>query len=631
VQDFSNGGWIGPLGQRLGDFVFALISILTALPNALDAFEGTLRGIANSPSARSPFVTATLALVCAALLFVPGFIRRGVIRGAIPAVASGQPALAAVGKDVLDVLVTLALAGIINAVLFPGSGGLDQLAAALIWGTTRWRISMRGIDVLLRPKHPDLRLIRVTDPAARLTWLLAGLAFAIGLAFVSFVPVLLNHGLALPEARATALLLGTIDAGVAILACRSLGRGLGADRRLVYVGSLVLVASLWAVWIGSVVFLDFTFYDAYTTTLTYGWILVLIQGVGSLAASREDHTVSTPRRLVGSAFRRSIVVIAGVAGAAWILHDWVVDVFALVSPEQWPTLGWGLHLAIAVSLIGYVAFEALSTWSIIRFGAPRGSAVPGGEEDEHAGGSRLATTLPLLSRILLVLSIGMGVLLGLANIGINIGPLLAGAGIFGLAISFGSQALVRDIVSGFFFIVDDAFRVGEYIDTGRHKGSVERIALRSLRLRHQNGQVHTVPYGQIAAVTNFSRDWATVKFNLRLAPHTSIDLVRKTAKSIGQSLFNDPQWRQEFLVPLKLQGIADITDNAIVLRFKFTARPVRVTTVRREVIRRLYDALIANGVDFARTSVVVRSGDDVPLSGAGHAGAAIALNRDGPA
>ncbi|MFX7548878.1 mechanosensitive ion channel family protein, partial [Acinetobacter baumannii] len=83
---------------------------------------------------------------------------------------------------------------------------------------------------------------------------------------------------------------------------------------------------------------------------------------------------------------------------------------------------------------------------------------------------------------------------------------------------------------------DDAFRVGEYIDTGKLKGTVEGMSVRSLRLRHQNGQVHTVPFGQIQSVTNYSRDWTTVKFNLRLARDVDLELVRRTVKKIGQEM-----------------------------------------------------------------------------------------------
>jgi moderate conductance mechanosensitive channel len=98
-------------------------------------------------------------------------------------------------------------------------------------------------------------------------------------------------------------------------------------------------------------------------------------------------------------------------------------------------------------------------------------------------------------------------------------------------------------VSGFFFIVDDAFRLGEYIDTGRLRGTVERISLRSFRLRHQNGQVHTVPYGQLGAVTNFSRDWSTIKFNLRLTRNGDLESVRRITKRVGQEMLSDARNR----------------------------------------------------------------------------------------
>jgi small-conductance mechanosensitive channel len=608
MQDFAGGGWVASVGQRLGNLLGTLFEILVALPGVAAAFSGTLRALwTSSEPARSPLSTFALAVVCALVLFAPGILLRRFRPTFVSRGLLGWKRLGIILADIIDLVVTLFLASIAVVVLFHGGDGIDQLAAALVWGVTRWRICMRGVDILLRPRLPQIRIVPASDSAARSTTRFAGLAFALGLAFVSFVPVLLEHGLPLQEARAAAVVLGTLDCVLGLLAVRSLSGGLQTNRTLAYFGGLGLVLSLWALWIGSVATLDFTVYDAYTATLTYGWIVALIHGVGSVVVGGGHDAKTTSGLLIASAIRRAIVVVAVVAGVAWIVHDWLVDVFQIVSPEQWPAVGWALHLAVAVSLLGYVGFEILTTWSVIRFGVPRASLVPGSEDNEPLSGSRLATTLPILSRILLVLSIGMGLLLGLANLGVNIGPLLAGAGIFGLAISFGSQALVKDIVSGFFFIVDDAFRVGEYIDTGRHKGSVERIALRSLRLRHQNGQVHTVPYGQIGAVTNFSRDWATMKFNLRLAPDTDLELVRKTAKAVGQSLSNDPEWRGEFLVPVKLQGIADITDNAIVLRFKFTARPVRVTTVQREAIRRLYDALLAKGVRFATTSVLVRS------------------------
>ena len=197
----------------------------------------------------------------------------------------------------------------------------------------------------------------------------------------------------------------------------------------------------------------------------------------------------------------------------------------------------------------------------------------------------------------------------LTSLGINITPLIAGASVVGLAISFGSQALVRDIVSGIFYLTDDAFRVGEYIDWGKAKGTVEGFTVRSLRLRHQNGQIHTIPFGQLGQITNFSRDWATLKFNLRFARDTDLEKLRKVTKRVGLAMLEDPELKDDFLQPLKCQGIADMADNAIVMRFKMTVRPVRPTYIQREGVKRLIAAFNDTGIEFANATVSVRTVD----------------------
>ncbi|HSI01802.1 MAG TPA: mechanosensitive ion channel family protein, partial [Reyranella sp.] len=184
-------------------------------------------------------------------------------------------------------------------------------------------------------------------------------------------------------------------------------------------------------------------------------------------------------------------------------------------------------------------------------------------------------------------------------------PLIAGASVFGIALSFGSQTLVRDIVSGIFYLSDDAFRVGEYIDCGRAKGTVEGFTLRSIKLRHQNGQVHTIPFGQLGQITNFSRDWITVKFNLRFARDTDIEKLRKASKQIGADMMEVPAIKTEILAPFKMQGVADIAENALLVRFKFTARPGNPAMIQREAIKRLFNTLPGLGIEFATQGAMV--------------------------
>ncbi len=350
---------------------------------------------------------------------------------------------------------------------------------------------------------------------------------------------------------------------------------------------------------------------------------ILAVGITSLMACRQAHSAAagevTPLSIaVGHALR------AAAGGAIWaggfylLARLWVGFLFG-VSSDQF---------AILMRQAGGVAILAFGGWVAIVFlrsffdaYTPKLAISQPGDEDavphDHVP-SRLATVLPVLRGVVLTAVFGLTALVLLSRLGVDIGPLLAGFGILGLAISFGSQALVRDIVSGFFFMLEDAFRVGEYVDTGRLKGTVEKISLRSMQLRHQSGQVHTVPFGQVQSLTNASRDWATVKFNVRLDHSADIEKARKTIKKIGAALLEDPEYGPHFIAQLKMQGVADITEAAIVIRLKFTAKPNQASMLQREALKRVYRGLIEAQVPFASNAVTVKEG------GAKSAAAAIA-------
>jgi small-conductance mechanosensitive channel len=301
----------------------------------------------------------------------------------------------------------------------------------------------------------------------------------------------------------------------------------------------------------------------------------------------------------------------------------------LVKAEDWNPVRSSL-IATAIALIsGYAIWRYFNHWAEHRLSTAIRAGGPVEDDPDVAPASRLTTVLPMV-RVLVGAAIALiTVMIALSQLGVNIGPLLAGASVFGLALSFGSQALVRDIVSGIFFMSDDAFRLGEYIDTGRLKGTVEKISVRSVRLRHQNGQVHTIPYGQLTAITNFSRDWQTVKFNLRLSRDADIEKVRKTVKQIGQEMMKDPELGKELLMPLKLQGVAEITDNALVVRLKFTVRPAKPTWVQREALKRIYKVFGEKNIEFPSATVIVQAKEagtppDTTILGGAAAGAGIA-------
>jgi small-conductance mechanosensitive channel len=328
--------------------------------------------------------------------------------------------------------------------------------------------------------------------------------------------------------------------------------------------------------------------------------------------------------------QRSIRVAAILAIAILLAETWLVKELGVIAHADWEPIRSSLITASLTLLAGYVLWRYLSQWTENRLHAavPAMGEAEDGEERQPA--SRLTTVLPVLRILLGITIVVLATLVALSQLGVNIGPLLAGAGVIGLAISFGSQALVRDIVSGIFFMADDAFRVGEYIDTGRLKGTVEKISLRSMRLRHQNGQIHTIPFGQLTSVSNFSRDWQIVKFNLRLARDTDIERVRKIVKQIGLEMMKDPELGKELLQPLKMQGVAEIADSAIVLRFKFTARPGKPNLVQREALKRMYRIFGEKGIEFSSNAVMVQSAGGkgpVSLEAAGGAASTFTTRR----
>lgn len=244
----------------------------------------------------------------------------------------------------------------------------------------------------------------------------------------------------------------------------------------------------------------------------------------------------------------------------------------------------------------------------------------GGNQDEQEsstaeeggmgkGQSRLATLLPVFRNVIIFAIVIFAFTLILSNVGVNVAPLFAGAGVVGIAIGFGAQTLIRDIFSGAFFLVDDAFRKGEYIELDKVKGVVEKISMRSFQLRHHRGALHTVPFGEIHHLTNYSRDWVIMKLPLRLTYDTDVDKVRRLIKKIGQQLLEDPILGPLFIQPLKSQGVYSMEDSAMIVRVKYMTRPGDQFVTRKAIYSLIQETFQKEGVHFAHREVTVRLAD----------------------
>ncbi|MER8920562.1 mechanosensitive ion channel family protein [Mesorhizobium sp. M0802] len=265
-----------------------------------------------------------------------------------------------------------------------------------------------------------------------------------------------------------------------------------------------------------------------------------------------------------------------------------------------------------------IALAADFGWSIIKALIERklGVAIPQavmGEEDiltldPHQ--ARLHTLLPIIQNILLAVIIVMAVLMMLASIGIQIGPLIAGAGVVGVAVGFGAQTIVKDVISGVFYLLDDAFRVGEYISSGSYRGTVESFSLRSVKLRHHRGPLFTIPFGELGAVQNQSRDWVTDKFNITVGYDTDIDFARKLIKRIGLELAEDPEFKHWVIEPIKMQGVQEFGEYGIVLRVKVTTRPGGAFSMKGRFFLRLRQAFKEQGIELPFPTVHVQGLQD---------------------
>ncbi len=277
---------------------------------------------------------------------------------------------------------------------------------------------------------------------------------------------------------------------------------------------------------------------------------------------------------------------------------------------------WGIDLefgrmftrsALSIVLILLLSFI---TWQLIkaRIDQKLKEEMPDDDEEAEeggAGGSRMGTLLVLLRKFVLAVMFVLVSLIILSSLGVNIGPLIAGAGVLGLAIGFGAQTLVKDIISGVFFLMDDAFRVGDFIETGGTKGMVEHISLRSLRLRNPRGPIHTIPFGDMGTVTNNSRDYIISKLDFRVRYDTNVDNVRKIIKKINKKIMKDEEMGKVMLAPLKSQGVRELDDSAMVMRVKFKTIPGEQFVIRREVFRMMQEAFRENGIEFAHRNVTV--------------------------
>src|SRR6516162_7868830 len=289
---------------------------------------------------------------------------------------------------------------------------------------------------------------------------------------------------------------------------------------------------------------------------------------------------------------RYIPVLSGLTGAViyllaalTVLQAWSVGAFG------WLGTDLGRRIIGNVLAIGMELLIALTVWEIFASAIDR--YLNGIDATGTPRRTRIRTLLPLLRTAMLSVLVVLTSLIILSHIGMDITPLLAGAGVVGVAIGFGSQALVKDIITGLFILMEDQIAVGDVVDVGKdHAGVVEAITVRTIRLRDQAGTVHTIPFSEVTSVKNLTRDFAYAVARVAVAPSEDIDRVVEIVRQVSEELMADETFQPSILDPFDYQGVDALDASAVVLLVR-----IRTAAGKQWAVGRAFNRLVKIAFD----------------------------------
>lgn len=218
--------------------------------------------------------------------------------------------------------------------------------------------------------------------------------------------------------------------------------------------------------------------------------------------------------------------------------------------------------------------------------------------------------------------LGVGGMMVLSEVGVDLKPLLAAAGLGGLAIGFGAQSLVKDVISGFFILLEDSVRVGDVVEIAGVGGLVEEVKLRTIVLRDESGSIHVIPNGNINTVKNMTKLYSYYVFNIGVAYRENVDEVMALLKGIAEELRQDTEFAGDILEPLEMWGVDRFADSAVIIKCRIRTKPIQQWRIGREMNRRIKKTFDAKGIEmpFPHRTIywgAPKDGTPPPLYGAG--------------
>jgi small conductance mechanosensitive channel len=287
-----------------------------------------------------------------------------------------------------------------------------------------------------------------------------------------------------------------------------------------------------------------------------------------------------------------VAVVVYCVAALTVLQAWNVEAFS------WFQSSLGRRFTGGVISIATALLAALVVWELFSSAIERYLAALDESGQPIPRSARARTLVPLLRTAMMVFISVVVSLIVLSELGVNIAPLLAGAGVIGLAIGFGSQALVKDIITGLFILIEDTLAVGDIVDVGKgHSGVVEAITVRTIRLRDAAGTVHTIPWSEVTTVNNMTRDYAYFVANVAVSYREDTDRVVEVLREVGEEIAAEPTIRPFILEPLEVIGVDKLAETGLIIQARIKALPTKQWAVGREFNRLLKKAFDRHGIE----------------------------------
>jgi small-conductance mechanosensitive channel len=362
-----------------------------------------------------------------------------------------------------------------------------------------------------------------------------------------------------------------------------------------------IVMALWAIW-------AFDVQNGYHVLMHIGgWTLAVLVGArlvsivifGALARAFEVQDDGEMSLVHEHAYRyypllrRVVSWIIGIATTFVLLQLWGVDVVDLFRNG---TIGH--RLASALATIAVAAVIALIVWEAVNLSVERRLELWTSSGD-FVRAARLRTLLPMLRSALFCVIALVVVLTVLSELGVNIGPLLAGASIFGVALGFGSQKLVQDFITGIFLLMENAMQVGDWVTLAGVSGTVEYLSIRTVRLRGSDGSLFTVPFSSVSTVNNTNRGLGNAAVRVSIVFGQDVDLAISTLKEIGAAMRADDKFKDGILSDFAFWGVDAVDGSAVTLAGQMQCRDTARWGVQREFNRRIVDRFSERGIEIA--------------------------------